>query len=59
MIFEPEDSHLLFTGLCALPILLSLKLMVATLRASEIKGLDGEAKTIHPLLLARSITAAL
>lgn len=43
MVFEPIDSHLLFTGLCSLPITLALKLMVATLKASEIIGLDGEA----------------
>ena len=43
MVSEPANSHLLFTGLCSLPIPLALKLMVATLRASEIIGLDGEA----------------
>ena len=43
MVFEPADSPLFFTGLCSLPFPLALKLMVATLRASEIIGLYGEA----------------
>lgn len=42
-VFKPTDSHLLFTELCVLLIPLALKLMVATLRASEITGLDEEA----------------
>lgn len=42
VVFEPAVSHLLFNGHCTLPIPLALKLMVATLRASEIIGLDGE-----------------
>ena len=43
MVFQPVDSPLLFTRLCTLPISLALKLMVVTLRASEIIVLVGEA----------------
>lgn len=43
MVFQPVDAPLLFTRLCTLPIPLALKLMVVTLRASEIIVLVGEA----------------
>lgn len=44
IIFEPGDSHLYLTRPCALPSPLAHRLMVASLRASEMKGLDGETK---------------
>lgn len=43
MVFKAADSQFLFTRLCTLPIPLALKLMVATLRSSEIIGLGGKA----------------
>jgi hypothetical protein len=43
MVLKAADSQFLFSRLCTLPILLVLKLMVATLRSFEIIGLGGEA----------------